>query len=52
MKLIVHHYSVYNRGRVFDILVFPRHENAWAFYENDDEKYEIDGDNVHWKSAL
>ena len=52
MKLIVDHYSVYNRGRVFDILVFPRHENAWAFYENDDEKYEIDGDKAFFKIML
>lgn len=52
MKLIVDSYSVYNRGRVFDVLVFPRHENAWAFYESDDEKYEIDGDKAFFKMLL
>ena len=39
MKLKVDQYKVYNKGRVYKILAFPRLEHAWAFdnYPEDDQ---------------
>ena len=44
MKYKVDHYKIYNKGRIFDILAFPRVENAWAFDDfPEDDQLMLDG---------
>jgi len=43
-KLKFEQYRVRGKHREFDVLVFPKKKNMWAYYEDFDERYEIDGD--------
>jgi len=43
-KLKFEQYRVRGKHREFDVLVFPKRKNMWAYYDNDDGLYSIDGD--------
>lgn len=43
-KIKIDQYLVHGKHREFQVLVFPRYEFMWAYYEDSDERYEIDGD--------
>ena len=43
-KIKFEQYRVRGKHREFEVLVFPRSEHMWAYYEKFDERYEIDGD--------
>ena len=43
MKLTFEQYLVRGKHRDFHVVVFPRKKYMWAFYDNFDRQYEIDG---------
>lgn len=48
-------YSVRGKSRNYQVLVFPKPNYMWAFYDSFDEQYEIDGDKMafqHVKYAM
>lgn len=42
-KIKIPQYLVRGKHRDFHVLVFPKLEHAWAYYEFDYQRYEIDG---------
>ena len=43
-KIKFEQYRVRGKHREFDILVFPQRRYMWAYHDNDDDVYSIDGD--------
>ena len=43
-KIKFDQYKVQGKYRDFQVIVFPRKKYLWAYFEDFDEAYEIDGD--------